>query len=393
MTSVSAQGAIDTSTAALGPAAKPASTAGIGRIGQIDALRAFAMTAVIAQHCGILPFGWLGVWLFFVISGFVVTESLMARKDISGIGRRLFQFYVRRIARIWPIYLIFLCCGVRRILVGDRTTGLAADAVPHRVLQQRRGGVRRWLFRGLAVGTALDDLRRVAVLYRVRPGVRSCAEAVPGSGFDGLGGPVSASEALRRSLARDPLFGRRHRVRDLHLPWTSFRRVCHGRAAGHLRTPFRLEAAGEPADACRRSRPYDLLRGVRFDQRRPRREGDQPGHQRDFRNLFRRPARGVSVFGYRLGVRRLGGHRCRGWRRARHHSATAMATGGRPRVLRRLHLPFGGAWFLALDHESDGVPPAGSARRDRAWASSNSPSPCRSRSFSPSAPIAGSSSP
>jgi peptidoglycan/LPS O-acetylase OafA/YrhL len=84
---------------------------GGGRIGQIDTLRAFAMTAVIAQHCVILPFGWLGVWLFFVVSGFVVTETLMARKVVSGVKDRLFQFYVRRIVRIWPIYLAFCAVG------------------------------------------------------------------------------------------------------------------------------------------------------------------------------------------------------------------------------------------------------------------------------------------
>jgi surface polysaccharide O-acyltransferase-like enzyme len=34
------------------------------RIYSIDSLRAIAMTMVIAQHSGLLPFGWTGVWLF-----------------------------------------------------------------------------------------------------------------------------------------------------------------------------------------------------------------------------------------------------------------------------------------------------------------------------------------
>ncbi|PBB84955.1 hypothetical protein CK216_20635 [Mesorhizobium sp. WSM3876] len=37
------------------------------------------MTAVVAQHCGLMPFGWTGVWLFFVVSGFVVTLSVIER--------------------------------------------------------------------------------------------------------------------------------------------------------------------------------------------------------------------------------------------------------------------------------------------------------------------------
>jgi len=66
------------------------------------------MTAVIAQHCRILPFGWTGVWLFFVISGFVVTASLLSRPGDGGPADKLARFYARRAARIWPIYLAYV---------------------------------------------------------------------------------------------------------------------------------------------------------------------------------------------------------------------------------------------------------------------------------------------
>jgi peptidoglycan/LPS O-acetylase OafA/YrhL len=82
-----------------------------GRIDQIDSLRALAMTAVIAEHCHILPFGWMGVWLFFVISGFVVTTSLLSRPINETSSTRLTQFYTRRAARIWPIYLAYVTIG------------------------------------------------------------------------------------------------------------------------------------------------------------------------------------------------------------------------------------------------------------------------------------------
>ncbi len=76
---------------------------------EIDGLRAFAVVAVIINHFNkeILPNGYLGVDIFFVISGFVITSSLYQRpsknfKDfISG-------FYERRVKRLVPALSIFV---------------------------------------------------------------------------------------------------------------------------------------------------------------------------------------------------------------------------------------------------------------------------------------------
>lgn len=76
---------------------------------EIDGLRAFAVIAVIINHFNknILPGGYLGVDIFFVISGYVITSSLYQRpsrdfKDfISG-------FYERRIKRLVPALSVFV---------------------------------------------------------------------------------------------------------------------------------------------------------------------------------------------------------------------------------------------------------------------------------------------
>jgi peptidoglycan/LPS O-acetylase OafA/YrhL len=83
---------------------------------EVDALRGMAMTGVIAIHCGLLPFGWMGVWLFFVVSGFAVTTSLFtAQHRVLGVWDRIGSFYVRRALRIWPVYFAFI--GVNIIVL------------------------------------------------------------------------------------------------------------------------------------------------------------------------------------------------------------------------------------------------------------------------------------
>jgi len=75
------------------------------RILQLDGLRAVAFFIVVCEHLSILPFGWMGVDIFFVLSGFLVTSILRRR-----VGREnvLGQFYYNRVRRILPAYIICL---------------------------------------------------------------------------------------------------------------------------------------------------------------------------------------------------------------------------------------------------------------------------------------------
>jgi peptidoglycan/LPS O-acetylase OafA/YrhL len=70
---------------------------------EVDGLRSIAVCAVIAHHLysGLLPSGFLGVDIFFVISGYVITRSLNER-DHAGLGDLLVEFYARRVKRILP---------------------------------------------------------------------------------------------------------------------------------------------------------------------------------------------------------------------------------------------------------------------------------------------------
>jgi len=83
---------------------------------EIDGLRAIAVLAVIAFHFNehLLPSGFLGVDVFFVISGFVITASL-ARHQESDWRPFLLGFYARRIKRLIPL---LMTCILVTMLVG-----------------------------------------------------------------------------------------------------------------------------------------------------------------------------------------------------------------------------------------------------------------------------------
>ena len=79
----------------------------------IQGLRAIAVMLVIAVHAAVPGFegGYVGVDIFFVISGFVIT-SLLMRQPSRGVARNLGHFYVRRIRRIVPAATLTLVVTV-----------------------------------------------------------------------------------------------------------------------------------------------------------------------------------------------------------------------------------------------------------------------------------------
>ena len=73
----------------------------------VDGLRALAVIAVIVNHLETSwwPLGYLGVDVFFVISGFVVTLSLLNR-PVDHPGDFLWEFYSRRVRRLMPLLVL-----------------------------------------------------------------------------------------------------------------------------------------------------------------------------------------------------------------------------------------------------------------------------------------------
>lgn len=76
----------------------------------LDGLRALAVTLVLLFHYyygSYWGFGWIGVQLFFVLSGFLITSILLGAKD-EPLDLYLRRFYWRRSLRIFPLYFAFV---------------------------------------------------------------------------------------------------------------------------------------------------------------------------------------------------------------------------------------------------------------------------------------------
>lgn len=84
-------------------------------IPELQGLRGIAVLAVVAYHChprflhtwfyGASLWGWAGVNLFFVLSGFLITSILLESRGKPHYFR---NFYGRRVLRIWPVYVLVL---------------------------------------------------------------------------------------------------------------------------------------------------------------------------------------------------------------------------------------------------------------------------------------------
>jgi peptidoglycan/LPS O-acetylase OafA/YrhL len=94
----------------------------------IDGLRAMCFLLVFLFHCNFPGFqmGWVGVSIFFTISGFLITEILIKSKSSKNYFK---AFYLRRLLRIFPIYyaLIFAAAIIFIVTKGKMPSDLGYD--------------------------------------------------------------------------------------------------------------------------------------------------------------------------------------------------------------------------------------------------------------------------
>ena len=105
-------------------------SAHFAKLDSIQGLRALAVLLVIAYHYGFpVKNGFIGVDVFFVISGFVITQSLL-RNNTGSRFQDLSNFYIKRIARLFPaFFVVFLFTMLAVFLVYSPSVGVQQNAI------------------------------------------------------------------------------------------------------------------------------------------------------------------------------------------------------------------------------------------------------------------------
>lgn len=160
------------------------------RIHELDGVRAVAILLVIGCHYqwfaahlwGLPKFGWVGVDVFFVLSGYLITTILLRLKGSSQPFR---HFYKRRCLRILPpLALSLLAIGIACYAVGD-----------HRLF------TRRSLVTFALFGQSFDS-----PTFVLHPHLQSLAVCKLPPAFTGLPGAMSNSTAMFWSLSIEEYF-------------------------------------------------------------------------------------------------------------------------------------------------------------------------------------------
>jgi hypothetical protein len=134
------------------------------RLPALDGVRAVAVLGVIASHSGLFGLGWLGVDIFFGLSGYLITGILLDGKAAATSARGYFvPFYIRRSLRILPLAwaVAILMAGIRGergglgLVPGIPRQLAAGESAPARSRALLVACGRRAVLPGVAVGRVL----------------------------------------------------------------------------------------------------------------------------------------------------------------------------------------------------------------------------------------------
>lgn len=106
-------------------------TARFGYVPALDGIRGVAVLLVMFAHANwIVPAGGtVGVTVFFVLSGFLITSLLMREMDETG-RLDLRRFYGRRVLRLYPALLTLVAATVGWLVVTDQRGLISHEAFP-----------------------------------------------------------------------------------------------------------------------------------------------------------------------------------------------------------------------------------------------------------------------
>lgn len=134
------------------PTSPETGTAAPFRVAGLDGIRALAVATVVVFHLfpGTLVGGYLGVDIFFVVSGFLITTLLLRERDATG-RISLRGFWVRRARRLLPALGVLLLVGSTAALFvgGDVLVGLGTQVLGAATFSSN------WLF--IAAGSSYFD--------------------------------------------------------------------------------------------------------------------------------------------------------------------------------------------------------------------------------------------
>jgi peptidoglycan/LPS O-acetylase OafA/YrhL len=84
-------------------------------LASLDSLRGVGVILIFANHF-VYPsyyilFGWIGLWIFFALSGYLITDGLLKMKALP-VGQYFGRFYAKRAFRILPAFVVFFTISV-----------------------------------------------------------------------------------------------------------------------------------------------------------------------------------------------------------------------------------------------------------------------------------------